>query len=66
MHYKPYSTEWHRHRYLKEAIYKYLDDGIDNDIIMEDILNIVCERQETAHAEYLKLEDLELKLDFRD
>lgn len=51
---------------MKEAIYKYLDDGIDNNIIMEDILNIVCDRQEAAHAEYLKLEDLELKLDFRD
>ena len=62
MHYKPYSPEWHRHRYLKEAIYKYLDDGIDNDVIMDDILNIVCERQERAHAEYHKLEDLELKL----
>ena len=62
MHYKPYSPEWHRHRYLKEAIYKYLDDGIDNDTIIDDILNIVCERQERAHAEYHKLEDLELKL----
>ena len=62
MHYKPYSPEWHRHRYLREAIYKYLDDGIDNDVIMDDILNIVCERQERAHAEYHKLEDLELKL----
>tara|TARA_B100002019_G_scaffold178619_1_gene154231 strand:- start:1475 stop:1669 length:195 start_codon:yes stop_codon:yes gene_type:complete len=62
MHYKPYSPEWHRHRILKEAIYEYLDDGIDNDIIMKDILNIVCDRQEAAHAEYLKLEDLEHKL----
>ena len=62
MHYKPYSPEWHRHRYLKEAIYKYLDDGVDNDVIMEDILNIVCDRQDAAHAEYLKLEELELKL----
>tara|TARA_Y100000289_G_scaffold41924_1_gene41595 strand:+ start:318 stop:467 length:150 start_codon:yes stop_codon:yes gene_type:complete len=47
---------------LKEAIYEYLDEGIDNDIIMQDILNIVCDRQEAAHAEYLKLEDLEHKL----
>jgi hypothetical protein len=62
MHYKPYSSEWHRYRYLKEAIDKYLDDYVDNDIIMGDILDIICERQETAHAEYLKLEDLELKL----
>tara|TARA_B100002019_G_scaffold249342_1_gene228665 strand:- start:899 stop:1096 length:198 start_codon:yes stop_codon:yes gene_type:complete len=61
-HYKPYSPEWHRHRYLREAIEKYLDDGADNAVIMDDILNIVCERQERAHAEYHKLEDLELKL----
>jgi hypothetical protein len=29
---------------------------------MEDILDIICIRQEEAHAEYHKLEDLELKL----
>ena len=60
--YKPYSPEWHRYRYLKEAIDKYLDDYVDNDVIMGDILNIVCDRQEAAHAEYHRLEDLELKL----
>ena len=27
---------------------------------MEDILDIVCDRQERAHAEYHRLEDLEL------
>lgn len=62
MNYKPYSVEWHRYRYLKEAIYKYLDDYEDNNVIMDDILSIVCDRQERAHAEYKKLEDLELKL----
>jgi hypothetical protein len=66
MNYKPYSPEWHRYRYLKEAIDKYLDDYIDNDTIMNDILGIVCDRQEKAHAEYHRLEDLEMKLDFRD
>ena len=58
MNYKPYSKEWHRYRYLKEAIDTYLDDYVDNDIIMEDILDIVCDRQERAHAEYHRLEDL--------
>ena len=62
MHYKPYSQEWHRHRYLKEAIFKYLDDGIDNDIILEDILNIVSDRKEAAQEESLRLSDLETKL----
>ena len=27
--YKPYSPEWHRKRYLKEAIDKYLDKKYD-------------------------------------
>ena len=62
MHYKPYSQEWHRHRYLKEAIFKYLDDGIDNEVILEDILNIVSDRKEAAQAESLRLSDLETKL----
>ena len=62
MHYKPYSQEWHRHRYLKEAIFKYLDDGIDNDVILEDILNIVSDRKEAAQKESLRLSDLETKL----
>ena len=62
MHYKPYSPEWHRYRYPKEALDKYIEDYIDNDVIVNDILDIICERQERAHAEYHKLEDLELKL----
>ena len=62
MDYKPYSPEWHRYRYLKEAVDKYLDDYVDNDVIVNDILDIVCVRQDQAHAEYHRLEDLELKL----
>ncbi len=62
MHYKPYSPEWHRYRYLKEALDSYLDDGIDNKTILEDILNIVCARLDTAHYEFTKLSDLESKL----
>ena len=62
MYYKPYSPEWHRYRYLKEAIDKYLDDNIKNEIIVGDILDVICERQEAAHAEYLRLGDLEEKL----
>ncbi len=62
MNYKPYSPEWHRYRYLKEALDNYLDDEIDNQTILEDILNIVCVRQESAHLEFTKLSDLESKL----
>ena len=60
--YKPYSPEWHRYRYLKEAIDQYIDNYVENDIIVKDIVNIIGERQETAHKEYLKLEDLELRI----
>jgi len=60
--YKPYSQEWHRYRYLREALDKYLDDKIDNQIILNDILNIICARSETAYKEFIKLNDLESKL----
>ena len=62
MAYKPYSPEWHRFRYLKEALDKYLDEDADNQVILNDILNIVCERQVTAQREFTKLSDLEDKL----
>ena len=62
MHYKPYSQEWHRYRYLKEALDKYLDDYVDNDTIREDILDILTERSETAYAEFNKISELESKL----
>jgi hypothetical protein len=62
MDYKPYTPEWHRKRYLKEALDKYLDDYIDNDIIMNDIVSILSERSEQAYQEFSKLNDLESKL----
>jgi len=62
MNYKPYSQEWHRYRYLKEAIYKYLDDYVDNQVILDDILDVISDRSETAYNEFSKLNDLEAKL----
>ena len=62
MNYKPYSPEWHRYRYLKEAISKYLDDYVDNDIIHDDILDILGDRSETAFAEFNKVNELQAKL----
>jgi hypothetical protein len=62
MDYKPYSIEWHRYRYLREALDKYMDDGVENQIILDDILNIVCARQSKAHKEFTRLSDLESKL----
>jgi hypothetical protein len=39
--YKPYSPEWHRYRYLKEAVDKYLDDYVDPSIVLGDIRDIL-------------------------
>jgi len=62
MSYKPYSPEWHRKRYLKEALDKYFDDYVDNDVIYNDILDVLEERAELAHAEYNRVSELETKL----
>ena len=56
--YKPYSPEWTRYRYLKEAIDSYLNDGIDNQTLIKDLLTIIGERQLTAQEEYKKMSDL--------
>jgi hypothetical protein len=60
--YKPYSPEWHRFRYLKESIDKYLDDYIDNDIIIKDIMQILNSRSEQAYHEFTRINELEAKL----
>ena len=60
--YKPYSSEWHRYRYLKEALNKYLDDYVDNATIMTDILEILSDRSETAHKEFVRVNELESML----
>ena len=62
MDYKPYSPEWHRKRYLQEAIFKYLDDYVENDIIINDIKDILSERSDKAYQEYTKLNQLKAKL----
>ena len=62
MSYKPYSPEWHRKRYLKKPLDKYLDDYVDNDVIYNDILDVLEERAELAHAEYNRVSELETKL----
>ena len=59
MHYKPYSPEWHRYRYLKEAIDKYLDDGIDPTNIVDDIRTILHNRSELAYLEFTRINQLE-------
>ena len=59
MNYKPYSQEWHRYRYLKEAVDKYLDDYVDPGIIMEDIRDVLHARSEAAYQEFSRINQLE-------
>jgi hypothetical protein len=59
MTYRPYSPEWHRKRYLKEALDKYLDDYVDNQIILNDIRDILHERSEGAYLEFQRINQLE-------
>lgn len=65
MDYKPYSPEWHRKRYLKEALDNYFDDYVDNEVIFGDINDILSEKAERAYAEFSKINDLESKLHIR-
>jgi len=61
-HYKPYTPEWHRKRYLKEAIDNYLDEQIENEIILNDISDILSERSERAYQEFNRINDLESRI----
>ncbi len=59
MNYKPYSPEWTRYRYLKEALNTYLDDSVENSVIVADILDILSDRSEAAHQDFVKVNELE-------
>ena len=41
MNYKPYTPEWHRKRYLQEALFKYIEDDVDIGVVVKDILDIL-------------------------
>ena len=58
MDYKPYSPEWHRKRYLKEALDKYFDDYVDVETIREDIYDILHSRASDAYEEYNRVNKL--------
>lgn len=62
MDYKPYSSEWHRKRYLKEAIDKYFDDYAGNEVIHSDLMDILSARMTAAVNEVNKVMDLKDKL----
>ena len=61
-YYQPYSPEWHRLRYLKEAIDRYFDDYVSTEDILNDIDAILQYRSETALDEYTRVTDLQKKL----
>jgi|TARA_B000000441_G_scaffold33023_1_gene21278 hypothetical protein len=64
MDYKPYSPEWHRKRYLKEALDKYFDDYVDNEVIHSDLMDILSTRMSAAVDEVNKVLDLKDKFKF--
>ena len=63
MNYKPYSQEWNRRRYLSEAINTYFNDGVDPDLIIDDILDILTEEIEYYRG---RAEDLQRVMQVMD
>ena len=62
MEYKPYSPEWNRKRYLREALETYFNDYVDIDVIYDDLMDILHERSEQAYGEFSRINELESKL----
>lgn len=62
MDYKPYSSEWNRKRYLREALEAYFNDYIDNDVIYNDLMDILHERSEQAYHEFSRINELQSKI----
>ncbi len=54
MDYKPYTTEWHRKRYLQEALFKYIEDDVDVEIIIKDLSDILYTDSEKKLAAFEK------------
>ena len=63
MNYKPYSQEWNRRRYLSEAINTYFNDGVYQDLIIDDILDILTEEIEYHRG---RAEDLQRVMQVMD
>lgn len=59
--YKPYSPEWNRKRYLREALDQYFDNYIDVEVIYKDLMDILHERSESAYVDFTKANTLESK-----
>lgn len=62
MNYKPYSPEWNRKRYLREALETYFNDYVDVEVIYDDLMDILNEKSEHAYNEFSKINKLEAKI----
>jgi len=62
MNYKPYSPEWNRKRYLREALETYFNDYVDIEVIYDDLMDILHERSEHAYNEFSRINELEAKI----
>ena len=58
MSYKPYSPEWTRKRYLKEAIQTYFDDDVCETVIIRDIIAILQEEMNEHQRQSDKFESV--------
>jgi len=59
MEYKPYSPEWNRKRYLREALETYFNDYVDIEVIYDDLMDILHERSEQAYSEFARINELQ-------
>jgi len=62
MDYKPYSQEWNRKRYLREALETYFNDYVEIDVIYDDLMDILQQRSEQAYAEFSRINELEARI----
>jgi hypothetical protein len=62
MDYKPYSLEWNRKRYLREALDTYFNDYVDIEVIYDDLMDILHERSEQAYSEFSRINQLQSKI----
>ena len=62
MDYKPYSPEWNRKRYLREALETYFNNYVDIDVIYNDLMDILHEKSELAYSEFSRINELESRL----
>ena len=59
MDYKPYSPEWNRKRYLREALEIYFNDYVDIEVIYDDLIDILHGKSEQAYSEFARINELE-------